>query len=221
MKHSNEVPYHRIAVQPMTVIDVYADILCPFAHVGLRAVVRRRDALGRADVVMRIRAWPLELVNGEPLDVTTTARHVEELRKHVASDLFEHFDSDTFPQTSLPALALATAAYRRDDKVGEAVSLALREALFERGRDISDPDVLADVAVTFGVAYPTPEDERAVRAEWHEGEARGVSGSPHFFCGQVEAFCPSLDISTDNDGGLQIRRNIEALDALLAECFRL
>ncbi len=202
-------------------IDAYADVWCPFAHAGLRAVVRRRNALGRDDVVVRIRAWPLELVNKQPLDPTTTATHVDALRAQVASDLFAGFDADHFPQTSLPALALAAAAYRRDDRIGEAVSFALRDALFEDGRDISDPKVLASVADINGIGGPLPEDERAVRTEWQEGKSRGVEGSPHFFCGEVGSFCPSLNIAKDKEGELQIRRDMDALDAFLAQCFKL
>jgi predicted DsbA family dithiol-disulfide isomerase len=168
-----------------------------------------------------VRAWPLELVNGQPLDPAKTAEHVDHLRSQVAPDLFMHFDPDHFPKTSLPALALAAAAYRFDDQAGEAVSLALRAALFEDGRDIADPDVLARIATAHGVGHPIPEDERAVLIDWQEGKTRGVEGSPHFFCGDVEAFCPSLDISRDEGGELQIRRNMEALDAFLAECFQL
>jgi len=201
------------------VLEVYADIWCPFAHVGLRSVVRQRNQLGRDDVVVRVRAWPLELVNAAPLDRASTAEHVEDLRSQVAPDLFSHFDPDHFPHTTLPALAVVAAAYRRDDRTGEAASLALRDALFEEGRDISDPAVLASVASAHGVGAPDAGDEEAVRTEWHQGESRGVKGSPHFFCAGVEAFCPSLDISKDEEGHLQLSRNMGALDAFLAKCF--
>jgi predicted DsbA family dithiol-disulfide isomerase len=205
----------------VTVIEVYADIWCPFAHVGIRSVVRRRNQLGRDDVVLRVRAWPLELVNGEPLDPTITAEHVDDLRTQVASDLFAHFDPDHFPRTSLRALAVAAVAYRRDDGIGEAVSLALRDALFEEGCDISRADVLASVANAHGVGDSGPEDDRAVLAEWREGESRGVIGSPHFFCRELEVFCPSLDISKDEAGQLHVRRDTGALDAFLTECFKI
>jgi predicted DsbA family dithiol-disulfide isomerase len=205
----------------VTSIDVYADICCPFAHLGLRTVARRRNELGRGDVVVRVRAWPLELVNGQPLDGRTTAEHADALRTQVASDLFAHLDAAHFPSTSLPALALAAAAYRQGDATGEAVSFALRDALFEDGRDISDPDVLASVAIAHGVGHPLADDDDTVQREWQEGRARGVKGSPHFFCGPVDAFCPSLDIAKDGDGDLHVRRNMETLDAFLAECFKL
>ena len=204
----------------MPVIEVYADVCCPFTHVGLRMVVQRRDQLGRHDVVLRVRAWPLELVNGEPLDPRTTAEHVDALRSQVVPDLFAQFDPSHLPRTSLPALALAAAAYRQSDRVGEVVSLALRDSLFEAGRDISRPDILAGIANAHGVDTVGPEDDEGVRAEWREGQSRGVMGSPHFFCGDIGAFCPSLDVSSDAEGHVHLERNAEALDLFLTECFK-
>src|ERR1700730_2331234 len=52
--HSSASGWRR--VEPVAVLKVYADVWCPFAHVGLRSVVRRRYQLGRDDVVMRVRA---------------------------------------------------------------------------------------------------------------------------------------------------------------------
>ena len=203
----------------MALVEVYADIWCPFTHVGLRSVVGRRDQLRRDDVIVRALSWPLELVNGKPLDPIVTAHHVSDLRTQVAPDLFAGFDPEHFPRTTLPALAVAAAAYRQDGRLGEAVSLALREALFEKGRNISDPVVLTDVASAHGITSVEAEDDEAVLREWHEGEARGVKGSPHFFCEDINVFCPSLDISTDEDGHLLLRRNVELLNAFLADCF--
>ncbi len=203
----------------MAVIEVYADIWCPFAHVGLGAVVRRRKEMGRGEEGLRVRAWPLELVNGAPMDPATTAEHVRDLRDQVAPDLFTGFDPAHFPPTTLPALALVTAAYGQGDGTGEAVSLALRHALFEEGRDISNPDVLDGMAEAHGVTAPSAADEEAVLAEWHQGEARGVKGSPHFFCGDADAFCPTLDISRDEEGHLHLHRNVALLNQFLATCF--
>jgi predicted DsbA family dithiol-disulfide isomerase len=205
----------------MTQIDAYADMSCPFAHVGLRAVVRRREQLGLRDVTLRVKAWPLELVNGEPLDLETIVAHVGDLRRQVSPELFAGFRPETVPASTLAPLALADAAYRVDDTVGEAVSFALRDALFEQGLDISEPSVLQQVAKAHGLADVDFGDQHGIHDDWHEGKARGVQGSPHFFCGEVEAFCPSLDIAGGEDGELRIRRNMEVLDQFLADCFQL
>lgn len=205
---------------PMVVIDVYADVWCPFAHVGLRTFAMRRDESGRHDAIMRVRAWPLELVNGEPLDPQATAEHVRDLRREVAPDLFVGFDPQHFPRSTLPALAVAAAAYRHGDRTGEAVSLAIRDALFEQGSDISRSDVLQRIADAHGVYGTDEEDREAVLGDWQEGRSRGVRGSPHFFCGDLQAFCPALDITKDHEGRLHVERNTEALGAFLDACFR-
>jgi predicted DsbA family dithiol-disulfide isomerase len=202
----------------MNVIEVYADVWCPFAHVGLRCVVERRARMNREDVHLNIRAWPLELVNRSPLDPETTARHVRELRSQVAPNLFRRFDPENFPQTTLPSLALAHAAYIKDMETGEAVSLALRDALFEEGLDISRLDVLSNIAKPLDVGKFDVSDERSILSDWHEGVRRGVKGSPHFFCGDSDAFCPSLDIAKDGSGHLEVSRNLDVLDAFLAKC---
>ncbi len=184
-------------------IEVFADILCPFTHLGLRRLVERRAEAGRTVPVLHVRAWPLELVNGEPLDGDFVGEEVVALREHVAPDLFGGFDSARFPSTSLPALTLVAAAYRRSARLGEQVSLALRDALFEEGVDIGTVDVLAEIAATHGLDAPEVEDRDAVTADLAEGRRRGVEGSPHFFLGSEGFFCPSLEI-TRVAGHLQI-----------------
>ena len=90
----------------MIEIEVFADIVCPFAHVGLARWVAERDRLGRSDVRLRVRAWPLELVNGAPMDPAMVAHKVADLRRRVAPTLFDRFDPAAFPTSSLGGLAL-------------------------------------------------------------------------------------------------------------------
>lgn len=200
------------------VIEVYADIWCPFTHVGLRAVADQRARAGRHDIIIRVRAWPLELVNGAPLDPTTTAQHADELRAQVAPKLFARLDTAHFPTSTLDALALAEHAYCQGPEVGEQMSFALRDALFEAGRDISDRAVLADIAGSIGVGLPDPADAAAVLADWQAGRERGVLGSPHFFCGGTGVFCPSLDITKDPDNGLTVTRDMAGLTSFVERC---
>jgi len=199
-------------------IEVYADVCCPFAHVGLRCVAERRAARGRESVLLDVRAWPLELVNGAPLEPEITATHVRELRSRVAPHLFRGFNPKHFPMTSLPALASAHAAYRQDPKIGETMSFALRDALFEEGLDISRLDVLSDIAGSFGVGPYNAADEESVLRDREDGVRRGVRGSPHFYCGDFDAFCPSLEISSGKDG-LVVRNDTAVLEGFLMNCF--
>jgi predicted DsbA family dithiol-disulfide isomerase len=200
-----------------TVVEVFADVACPFTHVGLRRLADRRDQFGRTDVVLRVRAWPLEHVNHAPLDGAFIAEEVDAIREQVAPDLFAGFAPDTFPSTSLPALALAAAAYRRGDIVGEAVSLELRDLCFEQGVDIADREVLDRVAAEHDLIV-TDDDRASIEADHAEGGSRGVIGSPHFFTPEGSFFCPSLDVGRDGQGVLHVARNEAGLAAFLAAC---
>jgi 2-hydroxychromene-2-carboxylate isomerase len=150
--------------------------------------------------LLRVRAWPLEWVNGRPVDPALAAQEIEALRSQVAPGMFAGFDTSLFPRTSIPAFGLAAAGYALDDGTGEAVSLAVRDALFEEGLDITDLEVLGAVGRPFGVEPLDLETAvRAVRTDWERGQARGVRGSPHFFLGDRSWFCPSLVIRHEPD----------------------
>ena len=197
----------------MRTIEVFSDVRCPFAHVGLRRLVARRDSYG-IDVGLRLRAWPLELVNDAPLDPELIAEEVAALRAHVAPDLFAGFDPDHFPKTSLPALALTAGADEVRAEVAERVGLALRWALFEEGRDIATPEVLLDIAEAAGIGPPVHHAQEQIREDWADGERRGVIGSPHFFVGRDGYFCPTLKISRTG-GQLSVTNNSPAFEAFV------
>ncbi len=206
----------------MPVLEVFADVSCPFTHVGLRRFVEQRSNRARPDVVLRVRAWPLELVNGSPLDPAFIAEEVDELRAQVAADLFVGFDQAAFPTSSIPAMALASAAYDHSDLAGERVSLALRQALFDEGRNIAEEAVLAQVAASAGLELPTDVGDATVRADWAAGVARDVIGSPHFFVDEHDEegfFCPSLDIARDDAGHLHIQSDPTELTVFFDKIF--
>lgn len=212
---SDRPPAPAAPVVPVApVIEVFADIWCPFTHVGLRMVAAHRD-LVRPDAVIVVRAWPLELVNGAPMDPTKTCTNAGSLRAEAAPDLFGGLDPEHFPTSTLEALALVARAYRTDAHLGEWMSFAVRDALFERGEDISDPAVLAQLADDVGIGLPDDADRAAVRADWEDGRARGVIGSPHFFAPGADMFCPSLDITKDPDTGLSIHADARRLQEFL------
>ena len=207
-----------LMVRPAPTIEVFADIWCPFAHVGLRMIEEQCAHAGRTDVAIWVRAWPLELVNGAPLDAAITREHADVLREQVAPGLFQHFDIERFPSSTIDALALANRAYRADLRDGERISFALRNALFEQGQDISDRVTLEHIAYDQGVVMPDESDRADVIADWHEGKRRSVLGSPHFFCGDLDAFCPSLDITKDPVHGMSIVWSATRLTEFLDRC---
>ena len=191
----------------MSTVEVFADGLCPFTHVGLHTLIDRRAERGLGGPRLRIRAWPLELINGAPLEPDHIAAEIVALRASVRPDLFTGFSTNTFPRTSMAAFALTGAADRTGDPVLiEEVGMVLRDAVFEQGLDIGRPEVVQTMAARFGL---TPLDadatEAAVRADWDEGRQRGVVGSPHFFTPDgVGWFCPGLAISRDTAGNFVV-----------------
>lgn len=198
----------------MTTVEVFADICCPFTHVGLRLVTNQ---LARLDTVIecRVRAWPLEWVNGEPMTGEAVAEKVAVLRDELGSMYFEGFDADEFPTTTVPAMSLASVAYERDMETGLAVSLEVRDALFERGLDVSKPDVLEAIAQVHGLEAWVAGAMAGVEADYEAGKARGVTGSPHFFAGDREFFCPTLDLARDDEGALHAAIDIEGLNSFV------
>ena len=199
-------------------IEVFADVLCPFTHVGLRRLVDQRAGRARPDVRLWVRSWPLEFVNGPAPDADFIAEEVVEIKEQVAPDLFAGFDPQAWPSTSIPALALAVAAYRRSLDTGEAVSLALRDRLFEKGQDISDGSVLAEVADLHSIEV-TDADRTQVAADHAEGVSRQVTGSPHFFTETDSFFCPVLSVGRDATGALKVTPDQAGFERFMSACF--
>ena len=152
------------------------------------------------DVEIVIRAWPLEWVNGAPLEAAAVEAKIAALRLQLGTDDFNNFCGDVWPTTTIPALNLAAAAFDIDVSTGLAVSLALREALFEEGLDVGDLAVLSSVAEQFGLEPPSIEVDARVQADYAEGQRRGVRGSPDFWLGDEAFFCPALTLGHDDEG---------------------
>jgi len=199
------------------VIDVYADLWCPFAYLGLKRAMATSEVRS-GDVELALRSWPLELINGAPLPQEKTHANATALRASVAPDLFAGIHDWVYPTSTLPALALAAKANVADPQRGTAVSMHLRHLLFEEGLDLSSDLVLNEVAETFAIARE-PEDLHFVNLEYHEGQQRGVKGSPHFFCSSgEEIFCPTLDLSRDEEGKLHVQQMVSRLEGFFARC---
>jgi 2-hydroxychromene-2-carboxylate isomerase len=130
-----------------------------------------------------------------------------------------HCDVTRFPTTTIPALALIERAYREDAALGTFASFAVRDALFEEGVDISEPTYLAHLSTQLEIPTPDNSDRLAVYASWRTGRIRGVQGSPHFFCGDTEVFCPSLSIDHQSNGSTTITSDVTRLQSFCIECY--
>ncbi len=204
-------------------VEVFADVACPFTHIGLLRFIEERDRRGRSDVRLVVRSWPLEMVNGRPLDPAFIAEEIDEIRPQVDRDYFGGFDPATFPSSSVPAMALAAAAYAAGEGTGEEVSIELRRLLFCDGTDIADPAVLDGVARRFGVAFDAGDraaQTAAVSADYERGRQLGVTGSPHFFTSTGDFFCPALSVGRNEDGHLVVSADEESFAEFVEACLR-
>ncbi len=102
--------------------------------------------------------------------------------------------------------------------MGERVSLALRDLLFERGLNVADPAVLGRVAADHDLDADAIDDGR-VLDEHADGVARGVIGSPHFFTPTGGFFCPALDVHREADGHLRITADPIGFARFIEVCF--
>lgn len=201
------------------VIEVFADIWCPFAYVGLRMIRDYRNKVGATDTAIIVRSWPLELINDAPMDPAKAKRNCDALRDQVAPDSFAYVNVENFPTSTLDALTLIARVYKVDTALGEKAAFRVREALFEEGRNISDRSVLDDLAQELGITDYYDPTHAAVRADWEEGKRRGVVGSPHFFHGAVGTFCPSLQMTREPSTGLTIHADTSRMQEFLQQCF--
>ncbi|MFV1989336.1 MAG: DsbA family protein [Acidimicrobiales bacterium] len=199
-----------------SVVEVFADINCPFTHVGLKRVTAELTKIG-SDAQVWVRAWPLEWVNGEPLDAGGVTTKAEALTKYLGVDDFTGFDPSQWPTSTIPALNLAASGYEVDLDTGLKVSLELRAELFERGRDVGDPEVLSAIAAKHNLPAPSTEASQSIHDDYAEGQRRGVSGSPHFWASGEEFFCPSLDLGHDSEGHLTAQFDPEGLNNFMAK----
>jgi len=94
-----------------------------------------------------------------------------------------------FPQNTLKALRLALVAQKHG--VFEPVHQDLFNAIWVREKDLSDKDVLAEIATKAGLAIDAIEDaaiKDELKANTAEAIERGAFGAPTFFVGEQMFF---------------------------------
>lgn len=94
-----------------------------------------------------------------------------------------------FPQNTLKALRLALAARRHG--AFDAIHRALFTAIWVDQRDLSDENVLAEIAENAGIPFDEIEDpaiKDELRANTDEAIERGAFGAPTFYVGDQMFF---------------------------------
>lgn len=177
-------------------IDVYSDIACPWCFIGTR---RLRSVLQEmaGEVRATVRHHPYILNPGAPPGGIDLHAHLAERYGADPAPIFARveaaareagIDLDLSKQRFTYDTTLAHTLLRHvEDTAQVELEDALFRAYFLDARDVSDPDVLADVAKEYGFApddvrrLATDEGEAALtRLEAADASRSGVRGVPLF-----------------------------------------
>lgn len=189
------MPDTQIQPEPIQ-IDIISDVMCPWCIVGYRQL---EQALSATETGAYIRWHPFELNPAMPADGQNLREHLHEKygaspeqsaqnRAHLQSigndlGIDFQFSDDSKIVNTFAAHQLLDWAQTHD--LQHPLKMALFEAHFSEGRDVSDVNVLVDVAASVGLDRNAAQEilksgshaseTRARQQFWTE---RGISGVP-------------------------------------------
>lgn len=178
-------------------IDIYSDTICPWCFIGKRRLERALAARPELHVTIRWRAFQLNpwmpangMSRGEYLTAkfgsTDAGRIYETIRRVGASEGID-FRFDLIPRTPNTLRSHRLIAHAGSQGMQDAVVESLFAGYFLEGRDIGDPETLAELAARAGLeksdARQCLDDEgdiEAVRQEDAAARRIGIQGVPCF-----------------------------------------
>jgi len=180
-------------------ITVYSDYVCPFCYLGRQSLSTYQS---RRDAPLDIDWRPFDLraqkrgPDGEidhSVDDGKDEAYFAEVRENVRRLREEYGAEEMLGLDETPEVDSfdAQVAARYVDREHPEQWLAFDEAIFEAlwvdGRDIGDPDVIADLAVDVGLdeegvrtAVAEETNREDLREAFAEAQARGITGVPTF-----------------------------------------
>jgi predicted DsbA family dithiol-disulfide isomerase len=190
---TNDVPPQ---TGPALQIDIISDVMCPWCIVGYRQL---EQALAQSGVGAFIRWHPFELNPQMPPEGQNTAEHIMEKYgaspeqsaqnrahlKQVGQDLGIDFQFNPDSRIVNSFAAHQLLHWAQEHNLQHPLKLALFKAHFTDGRDVSDPEVLADVAKEVGLdrvqaveVLESGSHADAVRELEGVWTGQGISGVP-------------------------------------------
>ncbi|MFC9693812.1 DsbA family protein [Kribbella sp. NPDC056951] len=157
----------------MNAIQVWSDLLCPFAHVAIHRLRVAREELG-IDVRLDHHTFALELFNGPHPRPGTDSEAVGlgQVAPEVGFRLWSQPDW-AYPSTVLLAAEAVHAAKEQGLRESEELDHALRKAFWFESRSIGHRQVILDVATEVGI------DSIALAAALDDGRARATMMADH------------------------------------------
>lgn len=178
-------------------LTIYSDYVCPFCYLGSQSLERYEEA---RDEPLSVDWHPFDLRAGkrnpdgsidQSADDGKGEDYYAQARENVRR-LQERYDVEMSQEiaTDVDSLPAQTASYHVQEEHPErwrAFDRAIFDALWQDGRDIGDPDVLADLAADVGLdgdeiraAAGDEELRERLDERFAEARERGVTGVPTF-----------------------------------------
>lgn len=202
---SPEASASGVDVAPGTIV-VFADLGCPWAHVGVHRLHAARKRVGRS-VSIDVRVFPLEIINSQPTPFRGLQNEIPVLSEMEPDAGWELWagDATTWPVTTLLSMEAVEAAKEQGLDASAQLDHALRRALFGESRCISMRHVILEVAASCtGVDVPALaaalDDGRARRSmlDGYRTAADAIQGSPHYFLADgTSSHNPGVDFHWD------------------------
>jgi predicted DsbA family dithiol-disulfide isomerase len=177
-------------------VDFVADLACPWCFLGLVRLDRARAM--RPDWPVRVRWRPFFLNPHLPPEGMDRATYVRRKFGGNAKEVYQRieesgradgvaFTFDRMPRTPNTTLAQRLILFAEEQGAADPVIRALFRALFQEGRDVSRPEVLAAVAEEAGLDREKVSEflsgerlAREVIAAHQQAERLGIHGVPVF-----------------------------------------
>lgn len=186
---------------PVVQVDIVSDIMCPWCIIGFKQL---EQALGATGTGARIRWHPFELNPDMPTDGQNLTEHIvqkygttpaqsEKNRRHMQAlgeelGIIFRFSDESRIVNSFAAHQLLDFALGRG--LQHPLKMALFEAHFTEGKDVSNGTILLDVAASVGLDRAEAEQvlvsgalAASVREKQQFWTSRGISGVPSMVFG--------------------------------------
>ena len=186
-------------------VDVVADIVCPWCYVGVKSFLVARGAL-EDEFAVTVRYRPYQLNPETPAagvdrnayyarkfpDKERLASAREAIRANARASGFD-FDPSAPPHLPNTLKAHQLIAAAQEPNLQERTTLALYEAFWDRLEDIGDDETLVAIGESAGMSRARAADALACGGPAAAAEAEafrraGVSGVPTFIIGERTGF---------------------------------
>ena len=180
-------------------IEIYSDVMCPWCYIGERRFQRALSAFpGSEQLEVVYRPYQLDSTTPEqptPMNDYLQRKfgpRLDDLRQHVsgaarAEGIRMDYDNGVIVNTLKAHRLLRLAEREYGAEIQRALAEKLFEAHFERGADVSDHDVLTELAASTGMDaervrtyLASNEGREETQAELANAVERGVRAVPTF-----------------------------------------